>query len=194
MSKRGPNLKKNLIKIAKNPEIELWSEDEVHFQQYGSRCRMWVPKEVKEPVLFHHPTRKSVGYFGAVNIRDGQMIFQQEQDRFNAITFLKFLKKVRNHAKRSGKKIVLLVDNARYHHAKLHREWRQEQEQVLQLLYLPPYSPDLNPIERLWKLTRRLCVHNQYFPELDSIIKIVENQFKIWKKPNDTVRKLCAII
>ena len=47
--------------------------DEVHFQQYGSRCRMWVPPEVKDPVLQHHPTRKSVGYFGAVRLRDGNL-------------------------------------------------------------------------------------------------------------------------
>jgi hypothetical protein len=40
--------------------------DEVHFQQHGSRCRMWVPPETKDPVLLHHPTRQSVGYFGAV--------------------------------------------------------------------------------------------------------------------------------
>ena len=39
--------------------------DEVRFPQYGSRCRMWVPPEVKDPVLRRHPTRKSVGYFGA---------------------------------------------------------------------------------------------------------------------------------
>jgi hypothetical protein len=40
--------------------------DEVHFQQHGSRCRMWIAPEIKDPVLLHHPTRKSVGYFGAV--------------------------------------------------------------------------------------------------------------------------------
>ncbi len=50
--------------------------DKVHFQQYGSRCRMWVPPETKDPVLLHHPTRKGVGYFGAVNIKDGRFIFK----------------------------------------------------------------------------------------------------------------------
>ena len=47
--------------------------DEVHFQQHGSRCRMWVPPETKDPVLLHQPTRKSVGYYGAVRLRDGQL-------------------------------------------------------------------------------------------------------------------------
>mgnify|MGYP002848982994 CR=1 FL=1 len=59
--------------------------------------------------------------------------------------------------------------------------------------YLPPYSPELNPIERVWKLTRRMCVHNKYFPELDDVIKDVEECFGQWTKPNDTLRRLCAI-
>src|ERR1700750_135644 len=66
--------------------------DEVHFQQYGSRCRMWVPPEVKDPVLQHHPTRKSVGYFGAVRLRDGKFIFARELNRFDALTTWNFLR------------------------------------------------------------------------------------------------------
>ena len=50
--------------------VDLWALDQVHFQQQGSRCRMWVPPEAKDPVVYHHPTRKSVGYFAAVHLRD----------------------------------------------------------------------------------------------------------------------------
>jgi hypothetical protein len=37
------------------------------FQQHGSHCRMWVPPEIKDPILRHAPTRKSVACFGAVS-------------------------------------------------------------------------------------------------------------------------------
>jgi hypothetical protein len=50
----------------RDPKVDLWATDEVHFQQHGSRCRMWVPPETKDPVLLHHPSRHSVGYYGAV--------------------------------------------------------------------------------------------------------------------------------
>ena len=43
-----------------DPAVDLWASDEVHFQQHGSRCRMWVPPETKDPILLHHPTRRSV--------------------------------------------------------------------------------------------------------------------------------------
>jgi hypothetical protein len=45
------------------------------------------PPEVKDPVLLHHPTRDSVGYFCAVRWKDGQFIFQREDDSFNKQTF-----------------------------------------------------------------------------------------------------------
>lgn len=58
-------------------EKDVWSLDEVHFQQYGSRCRMWVPPETQDPILLHHPGRASVGYFGAVRLRDGKFVYQR---------------------------------------------------------------------------------------------------------------------
>ena len=85
------------------------------------------------------------------------------------------------------------TDNAKYHHAKLHAAWRIAQEPDFQLSYLPPYSPDLNPIERVWKLTRRLCLHNRYFPTLTGVLEAVEGQFEYWKQPNESLRKLCSI-
>jgi transposase len=59
--------------------------------------------------------------------------------------------------------------------------------------FLPPYSRDLNPIERVWKLTRRLCLQNRYFGFLDGVVAAVEDRFADWAKPNDVLRRLYAI-
>jgi len=75
-------------------------------------------------------------------------------------------------------RVVVITDNARYHHARLHRNWREEHANRIVLDYLPPYSPDLNPIERVWKLTRRQCLHNRYFPLLSEVTDSVEAQFR----------------
>jgi transposase len=61
-----------------------------------------------------------------------------------------------------------------------------QQAPLFALDFLPPYSPELNPIERVWKLTRRLCLHNRYFGFLESVMNAVEDQFAEWTKPNDT--------
>ncbi len=177
----------------RDPSVDLWSIDEVHFQQHGSRCRMWIPPEVKDPVLLHHPTRKSIGYWGAVRLRDGKFVYRRESSMFNAQTCWDFLRQLASSACRSGRRVVVISDNARYHHANLHHDWRDGNIGRFELSFLPPYSPELNPIERVWKLTRRLCLHNRYFPELPMIFDSVEALFDSWAKQSDDLRRLCAI-
>jgi transposase len=167
--------------------------EEVHFQQHGSRGRIWVPPEVKDPVVLHHPTRPSVGHFGAVRLRDGKCVFASERHRFDAQTPWSFLGQLRQRSGRSGRRVVLIIDNAEDHHATLHRAWRDAQAPAFTLDYLPPYSPDLNPIERVWKLTRRLCLHDESFATLQAVIEAVESQFVPWRVPNETLRRLGAM-
>ena len=110
---------------------------------------MWIPPETKDPVLLHHPTRRSVGYFGAVRLRDGKFFFRRETDKFNGATFFMFMKALYRASTNGPRRVVVITDNARYHHARLHRSWREEHAPRFALDYLPPYSPDLNPIERV---------------------------------------------
>jgi transposase len=184
---------KKLQGLATRLDVDLWALDEVHFQQYGSRCRMWVPPEIKDPVLFHEPTRKSVGYFGAVRLRDGKLLYAREEDKFEGQSCWAFLKQLRRKSLRANRRVVVILDNAKYHHALLHKAWREEALPSFELHFLPPYSPELNPIERVWKLTRRLCLHNIYFPALDEVCRAVEQQFDSWSNGSKTLKKLCAI-
>jgi len=183
---------KKLSRLAKRDDVDLWCEDECHFQQHGSRCTMWIPPENVDPILLHAPTRKSISVFGAVRIRDGRLVHQLEKT-FNACTFQAFLVQlIRQHQK--NRKMIVIVDNARWHHAKYLKPWLHKHRDKLKLDFMPPYSPDLNPIERVWKLTRRLCTHNHYFPVLEELLGVVKNQFHQWQRSNETLRRLCAII
>ena len=155
---------------------------------------MWIPPECKDPIVLHFPTRKSVGYFGAIRLCDGKLVCQRETNSFNAQSYWKFMKKLRQISCHTGRRVLVLADNARYHHAKLHAQWREQCSDRFSQLFLPPYSPDLNPSERVWKLTRRLATHNRYFETIDHVVDAVESQFKLWSKPNSTLKKLCAII
>ena len=87
---------------------------------------MWVPPEIKDPVLFHEPTRKSVGYFGAVRLRDGKLLYAREEDKFEAHSCWAFLKRLRQKSLRANRRVVVILDNAKYHHALLHKAWREE--------------------------------------------------------------------
>ena len=65
--------------------------------------------------------RKSVGYFGAVRLRDGKFVSHRQTGRFNGESFYVFLKRLRRITARSPSPVVVLADNASYHHAKLHQ-------------------------------------------------------------------------
>jgi len=153
---------------------------------------MWVPPEVKDPILWQAPTHKQIGLYGAVHLREGRLVSQQ-WEQFNGETFGAFLDHLLRYRPRK-RKMVIILDNSRYHHARSLQSWLWEHRKVLRLDFLPPYSPQLNPIERVWKLTRKLCVHNRYFPTLQDLIFTIEQQYKLWVKPNDTLHRLCAII
>jgi len=81
-----------------------------------------------------------------------------------------------------------------YGHAILLKPLLRNYRRHLPLLFLPPYSPQLAPIERVWKLMRRLSLHNQYFATLAEVLSAVDACFQHWKRPNEVLRGLCCII
>ena len=100
---------------------------------------MWVPPEIKDPILQHAPTRKSVACFGAVSLSSGRFV-RMMCTVFNAATFQRFLRRLLRQ-QTPGRRMILVLDNARYHHAKLLAPFLHRYARQLRLLFLPPYSP-----------------------------------------------------
>lgn len=141
--------------------------------------------------MLHAPTRKSIACFGAVNLRTGKFV-RRMRKVFNAETFQRFLAQLLRH--RARRRMIVVLDNARYHHAVLLAPFLCQHASHLRLLFLPPYSPQLAPIERVWKLTRRLATHNRYFATLGEVLEAVHACFDHWRRPNPVLRRLCCII
>ena len=57
---------------------------------------------------------------------------------------------------------------------------------------LPPYSPDLNPIEQVWRITRRENTHNTFFNSISALECTVDSAFAAWADPNTQLRSLCS--
>jgi hypothetical protein len=64
-------------------------------------------------VLQHHPTRKRVGYFGAVRLRDGKFIFARELNRFDAVSTWNFLRLLQRRSLNSRRRVIVITDNAK---------------------------------------------------------------------------------
>ncbi len=127
---------------------------------------------------------------GSYNYQTGQIVVSFH-DKGNYQSFKKHLKKVL-YQYRAHSKIILVLDNVRYHHAKLLKKWLLTKPQ-LELVYLPPYSPNLNPIERAWWYMRKKITHNRFIHSLKERKIAFWKMFSHYLKPNDKLLKICEI-
>ena len=109
----------------------------------------------------------------------------------NYQSFKKHLKKLLRVYK-TKRKIIVYVDNVRFHHAKLLREFLKRHTR-LEICYLPAYSPDLNPVERVWWYMRKSITHNRYIASLKERIAKFWRLFSQCLIPNDLLKNICVI-
>jgi transposase len=134
--------------------------------------------------------RERLTTFGSLNICSGQITINFAQ-RGNYQSFKIHLKKLLRTYKNAGK-IILIVDNVRYHHAKLLKKFIQSNPK-LEIMYLPPYSPNLNPIERVWWFMRKSITHNRYLVSLQERKKKFLQMFSHFTKPNQKLLSVCNV-
>ena len=139
-------------------------EDEASFWLDGTLHRTWA-RVGCQPRVDTYGLRKTAHVFGAVRLDDADFTYQFAVV-FNGETFWSFLKRV--IAKYDGQKVFMVIDNGPCHNlpdeGKL---WLAENRHLIELHRLPPYSPELNPMEPVWKVTRKMATHNRFYPSTD---------------------------
>ncbi len=127
---------------------------------------------------------------GTLNHETGK-VFCIEEEHHDAETFLRFLQLVLERYPTG--KMVIILDNARIHHAKLIQPFLKEHEDRLELVFLPPYSPQLNLIEGLWKWLKSDVIYNVFYSSVQEIRKNVQALMqRINQKPERTIDHLCV--
>ena len=118
----------------------------------------------REPIVEAKRKRES---YGALNMRTGQEVAMavERQESETTISFLKKLSEVY-----SDKKILLIWDGAGWHKSKKIREFLKTTDQF-ELMNFPPYSPELNPQEHVWKALRQGVTHNRLEKDFSVLIK-----------------------
>jgi transposase len=110
-------------------------------------------------VLVRTPSgRQRFNVLGALNAINKELITITNDTYITSIQVCELLRKI---AKTTEKPITLVLDNARYQRCKLVMTLADELN--IELLFLPPYSPNLNLIERLWKLVKKECLYSMYY-------------------------------
>ena len=106
-------------------------------------------------------TQKTVG---AVSLYSGAFAYRHQTEYFNAETYIAFLDEVLLPSfYQRGHRVFLILDNAAYHKKPEVYEWLAKHRKKIEVFLLPPYSPEFNPVERLWHYTRVTATHNRFF-------------------------------
>ena len=165
-------------------------EDEFSLSNTATVSYCWSIKGKQPKVQCKQRRRERQTVFGTVNPDSGQIVISFS-DKGNSFTFKKHLKKVVREYK--GKKIILVLDNVRYHHALRLKPFLHEHEDHLELMFLPPYSPDLNPIERVWWFMRKRITHNRYVETLKDRKAKFWMMFSHYLYPNEELKNIYVL-
>ena len=182
-------------------------QDEVHFQQQSTVCRMWAERG-STPQVKSRAGHDKVSYSGFVVPSDGSL-FMDRPEWFSYETVIDSIRAFL-HAKPppAGKRYYLVMDNAPWHRkakrlikdgkATMRRNGQDTDEDFSDInacvtfVYMPPYSPDLNPIEQVWRKTRRETTHNRYFESVESLGRTLDTYFLRFADANEDLRGLCS--
>ncbi len=115
--------------------------------------------------------RKRFNVLGALNATTHELITVMNDSYINAQSVCDLLWKVARLNLKMP--ITFVLDNARYQKCAVVQELAQSLN--IELLYLPPYSPNLNLIERLWKFVKKECLYSKYYSEFTSFKKAIIN-------------------
>jgi transposase len=133
-----------IVKKAKAQGGEIYWGDETAIKQDTAWVRGYAPAG-QTPVIRHAARWSSVTMISAIT-NQGMVRFSFHDGAINTDRFIEFLEALIQDAQR---KVFLIVDNLRVHHAKLVKVWLSERENQIEVFYLPPYSPEANPDEIL---------------------------------------------
>jgi len=147
--------------------------DGVHPQHNSTCASAWIEKGTVKTIK-NNTGRRRISINGVYNSETQETIIH-ESETINAETTIEFLKKIDEYYKNKSR-IIIIVDNARYYKNKKVSEYLENSK--LEFWFLPPYSPNLNLIERLWKFLRKRVINNKYYESFKEFKSSILDFFK----------------
>jgi transposase len=161
-------LKRNLPK-----DEVIYFLDASHPQHQTRLAYGWIAKGTRKAEKMT-ACQKRVNLIGAINL-DNHDVEYQHVDWVNGESIKAFLNQLLE-ASPDANQIHLIWDNAGYHRSKEIQAFVANTK--ITLHFLPPYSPNLNPIERLWKIMHEQVTYNRYYPKFADFTEAILNFFE----------------
>lgn len=157
-----------LVTKAESGEIHLLFLDAAHFVMGVFLCFLWSAKRV---FIKSSPGRKRYNVLGAVDAVTKHILTLTNEGRIDAAALVEFLYRIRIYY-HDMKPIYIVLDNARYQKTQWVRYLAFQLN--IKLVYLPPYSPNLNIIERLWKWVKKEALYAKYYEKFEAFKKGID--------------------
>ncbi|MCK5459829.1 IS630 family transposase [Candidatus Parcubacteria bacterium] len=185
------------LKKAKNKEIHLLFSDPTHLVHNTIKSKCWQSKGAKGTIQLSSNTgRKRLNIIGSIDVIEKKFSGVITESNCNREAIKTELNIIRENYP-DNKKIVVFMDNARYQ--KSYEVKKYARKKNIYLRFIPPYSPNLNLIERLWKFVKKK-LRNKYRKEfkdfesaivdicrdiknkyLDEVSRLINHKFQILK-------------
>lgn len=162
-----------VLKDNLKPEDKIYFLDGSHPHHNNESSYGWIPKG-EERWIKTNTGRKRLNINGALNL-DGLTVLTRLEETINADAMVLLIKNIEQHQPEG--EIHLILDNARYNHAIKVKEYVANSGRI-HLVFLPPYSPNLNIIERLWLFLHQKVLCDKYYQTFPQFKEAVENFFK----------------
>lgn len=169
----------------KSSNGKIYFSDSVHPQHNPVLSYGWI-KTGEEVEIKTNSGRKHLNISGAIEIAS-QNVIARSSDRIDSNSICILLQAIKDKNK-FEKNLTLIMDNAAYNKSLKVKELASELE--IKLFYLPPYSPNLNPIERLWKFMKKKVLYNQYYEKFKEFELAAMTFFRGIRKFRAELKKL----
>jgi transposase len=178
-----------ILRLAHERQALLLFGDEASFPQWGTLTYTWA-RRGQQPKVKTSGKRKGYKVFGLIEYFTGRLFYQGQEGRLNSTAYIAFLQGV---LEQTTQPILLIQDGAKYHTSAETKAFFAQHVARLQVFQLPTYSPDYNPIEKLWKKIKQHETHLHYFPTFEALTEKVEQALLTFAHAPEEILALCGL-
>lgn len=158
-------------------------QDEMASKLHPNKGYIWTREE--KPFIETACSHEKTYIVGGVSPTTGET-FTLTNEKFNSLVFIQYLKLLLNSV---DGEITIVMDNSPVHHSKIVNQFVDNHPR-LNRMFLPEYSPDLNPKENFWNYLRKKFLNNKVFKSVGEMAKEIIEFIK--KIPKEIVKKICS--
>jgi transposase len=181
-----------LQRQAERGEIDLYYEDEIDLALLPTITQCWCKRGHQRKIETPRKNQKRYGA-GLIHWVSGKLYWATSEHKDNALFRSVLTQLLEPSENVSGRKIYVVIDNYRIHFAKPVLALLAAHPEQIELVTLPTYSPQLNPVERFWKHLRRKVTHNTFFQTIDRLLEAVTGFFRDLAACPDLVRSVAGL-